>query len=104
MGMGSIDIALWDFAGKYRDAPIHEMLGTYRSRIPAYTSTYLGDRNGGRDSPAAYGDFAAECLDRGYEGFKIHVWGGDWRDTDHVVEIGRTDDVLERMRTPTRLE
>ena len=33
MGMGPIDIALWDFAGKYYDAPIHELLGTYRERI-----------------------------------------------------------------------
>ena len=46
MGMGPIDIALWDFAGKYYDAPIHELLGTYRERIPAYASTYNGGAGG----------------------------------------------------------
>jgi len=53
MGMGPVDIALWDFAGKYHDAPIHELLGTYRKRLPTYASTYSGDRSGGLDSPEA---------------------------------------------------
>lgn len=43
MGIGPVDIALWDFAGKYYDAPIHELLGTYRKRFPAYASTFQGD-------------------------------------------------------------
>lgn len=77
MGIGPIDIALWDFAGKYYDAPIHELLGTYRERIPAYASTYHGDDAGGLDSPEAFADFAEECRDMGYGGFKIHGWGGD---------------------------
>ncbi|MFC4440360.1 MULTISPECIES: enolase-like domain-containing protein [Natrialbaceae] len=34
MGIGPLDIALWDFAGKHYDAPIHELLGTYRKQIP----------------------------------------------------------------------
>ena len=76
MGMGPIDIALWDFAGKYYDAPIHELLGTYRMKIPAYASTYHGDDAGGLDSPEAFAAFAEECRDMGYGGFKIHGWGG----------------------------
>ena len=54
MGMGPLDIALWDFAGKYHDAPIHELLGTYRERLPTYASTLGGDRHdrsGGRPRP-----------------------------------------------------
>ncbi|MFC6941717.1 enolase C-terminal domain-like protein [Salinirubellus sp. GCM10025818] len=86
MGMGPLDIALWDFAGKYHDAPIHELLGTYRERLPAYASTYHGDQNGGLDSPEAFADFAEECLDMGYPGFKIHGWGGHDRDMDREVE------------------
>ncbi|MFB6191946.1 MAG: enolase C-terminal domain-like protein, partial [Haloarculaceae archaeon] len=86
MGIGPLDIALWDFAGKYHDAPIHELLGTYRTRLPAYASTYHGDTNGGLDSPAAYADFAEECLEMGYPGFKIHGWGGHDRDVDREVE------------------
>lgn len=29
MEMGPVDIAFWGFAAKYRDAPIHRLLGTY---------------------------------------------------------------------------
>jgi L-alanine-DL-glutamate epimerase-like enolase superfamily enzyme len=88
MGIGPVDIALWDFAGKYYDAPIHELLGTYRTEFPAYASTYHGDENGGLDSPEAFANFAEECLDRGYSGFKIHGWGGsdESRDVDREVE------------------
>ena len=105
MGMGPIDIALWDFAGKYYDAPIHELLGTYRERIPAYASTYLGDRNGGLDSPEAYADFAEECLEMGYRGFKIHPWGGRWRDTQRTIDtvraVGeRVGDEMDLMLDP----
>ena len=91
MGMGPIDIALWDVAGKYYDAPIHELLGTYRTRLPAYASTYEADENGGLDSPEAYADFAEECLEMGYPAFKMHVWGSDeWRDIDREIETVRT--------------
>ncbi|AXG06113.1 mandelate racemase [Haloplanus rubicundus] len=87
MGIGPIDIALWDFAGKHYDAPIHELLGTYRRTMPAYASTYHGDENGGLDSPAAFADFAETCRDMGYGGFKIHGWGGGdaRRDLDREI-------------------
>ena len=35
MGMGPIDIALWDLAGKLYEAPIFEILGGWKSKIPA---------------------------------------------------------------------
>nr|WP_246308198.1 enolase C-terminal domain-like protein [Halobaculum salinum] len=91
MGIGPVDIALWDLAGKYYDAPVHELLGTYRDRLPAYASTYGGDRNGGLDSPDAFADFAEDCLDMGYRGFKIHVWGGSdgARDVNREAETVR---------------
>ncbi|MFC5971663.1 enolase C-terminal domain-like protein [Halomarina salina] len=91
MGIGPVDIALWDLAGKYYDAPIHELLGTYRERLPAYASTYHADDNGGLDSPEAYADFAEQCAELGYGGFKIHGWGGsdDRRDIDREVETVR---------------
>lgn len=105
MGMGPIDIALWDFAGKYRGAPIHELLGSYRSSFPAYASTYQGDRNGGLNSPEAYADFAEDCLEMGYQGFKIHDWGGDWTDPDETIavvrEVGRrVGDEMDLMLDP----
>ena len=99
MGLGPLDIALWDFAGKYRNAPIHELLGTYRESFPAYASTYQGDKNGGLDSPAAFADFAEECLEMGYPAFKIHDWGGDWTDPAETAETVRAvgDRVGDRM-------
>ena len=72
MGIELVDIALWDFAGKYHDAPIHELLSTYQTRFPAYASTYHGDENGGLETPTDFAEFAAECRDMGYPAFKIH--------------------------------
>ncbi|GAA5054065.1 mandelate racemase family protein [Haladaptatus pallidirubidus] len=97
MGIGPIDIALWDFAGKYYDAPIHELLGTYRERIPVYASTYHGDENGGLDSPEAFADFAEECYDRGFPGYKIHGWGGGDTARDLNREIAAVHAVGKRI-------
>ena len=74
-GMGPIDIALWDIAGKAYGAPVSELLGGFRASLPAYASTYHGDENGGLDSPQAFADFAVACKERGYPAFKIHGWG-----------------------------
>lgn len=93
MGIGPIDIALWDFAGKYYDAPIHELLGTYRREFPAYASTYHGDENGGLDSPEAFADFAEDCYEQGFQGFKIHGWGGG----DHSRDIQREIDAVHAL-------
>ncbi len=74
-GMAPIDVALWDIAGKAYDAPISELLGGYRTSLPAYASTYHGDENGGLDSPEAFAEFAVECKEIGYPAYKIHGWG-----------------------------
>ena len=76
MSMGWVDIALWDLAGKYYDAPIYELLGGYRKKLPCYASTYHGDTQpDGLSTPEAFADFAEECLAMGYPAFKIHGWG-----------------------------
>ncbi|MEK6215598.1 MAG: hypothetical protein N2B03_00065 [Boseongicola sp.] len=81
MGHGPIDIALWDLAGKKYGTSVSRMLGGYRDRLPAYASTYHGDRNGGLDSKEAFANFALHCLDLGYSAFKIHGWHeGDARE------------------------
>ncbi|HTN64298.1 MAG TPA: enolase C-terminal domain-like protein, partial [Devosia sp.] len=74
-GMGPIDCALWDIAGKAYGVPVYELLGGYRKALPAYASTFHGDDNGGLSSPEAFGDFAVQCREMGYPAFKIHGWG-----------------------------
>ena len=70
-----VDVALWDFAGKAYGVPIYQLLGGYKTSVPAYASTYHGDENGGLDTPEAFADFAAQCKEIGYPAFKIHGWG-----------------------------
>ena len=92
MGIGPIDIALWDLAGKLHNTPIYRLLGGYREKLPSYASTYHADRtDGGLNSPDAYADFAEQCLDMGYKGFKIHSWGeaNIRREIDTVRAVGR---------------
>jgi L-alanine-DL-glutamate epimerase-like enolase superfamily enzyme len=75
MGMSQLDIALWDFAGKFYEAPIYELLGGNRTSLRCYASTYIGDNQpGGLNSPEAYADFAEQCLEMGYPAYKIHPW------------------------------
>ena len=91
MGIGPIDIALWDLAGKVHESPIYRLLGGYRDRLPAYASTYHADRTkGGLNSPEAYADFAEQCLSMGYKGFKIHSWAESniQREIDTVNSVG----------------
>lgn len=74
-GIGPIDCALWDIAGKAYGVPVLELLGGWKTKLPAYASTYHGDENGGLSSPEAFGDFALQCKEMGYPAFKIHGWG-----------------------------
>ena len=81
MGQGPLDLALWDLAGKRFGASVSAMLGGFRDRLPTYASTYHGQSEpGGLDSPEAFADYAVQCRERGFRGFKIHGWhDGDAR-------------------------
>lgn len=74
IGIAPVDVALWDLAGKYYDAPVSKLLGGYKESLPCYASTYHGDTHGGLSTPQAYADFAQQCLEMGYPAFKIHGW------------------------------
>jgi len=95
--ISSVDVALWDFAGKALGVPIHRLLGGYRKMLPAYASTYHGDENGGLDSPEAFADFAQQCRELGYRAFKIHGWGNApvEREVANIHAVGQR--VGERM-------
>ena len=89
LGHGPLDIALWDWAGKHLGCSVGTLLGAYRTRLPAYASTYHGDRNGGLDSKEAYADFAEQCYELGYRAFKVHGWndGNAREEADNVLHL-----------------
>ena len=103
MGHGPLDIALWDWAGKKLGAPVHELLGGYRKRLPAYASTYHGDHNGGLHSKEAFADFAQQCYEMGYRAFKIHGWneGNKHVEAENLLNVRKqVGDKMELMIDP----
>lgn len=91
VGMGTVDIVLWDIAGKFYEAPIYELLGGTKKKIPAYASTMNGGETGELSTPESFADFAEQCLELGYPGFKIHPWPGGpiKRHIEVVHNVGR---------------
>ena len=103
MGHGPLDIALWDWAGKQLNCSVGALLGAYRKTIPAYASTYHGDRNGGLDSKEAFVEFAEQCIDLGYTAFKVHGWndGNAKEEAENVLHVAeKTGDRLTLMLDP----
>jgi L-alanine-DL-glutamate epimerase-like enolase superfamily enzyme len=92
MGLAPVDVALWDLAGKYFNAPVYKLLGGYKDSVPCYASTYHGDHEpDGLSTPEAFADFAEECLALGYPAFKIHGWGRApiKQEIANVLEVAR---------------
>lgn len=91
MGHGPLDIALWDLAGKKLGVSVSQLLGGYRKSLPAYASTYHGDRNGGLSCKEAYAEFALECFQMGYKAFKIHGWneGNPREEAENLLHLSR---------------
>ena len=85
------DVALWDLAGKMTGLPIHALIGTYRTRVPAYASSIDGAIKGPLSTPASYADFAEQCHEMGYRAFKIHpmAWPDVRTHIEAVLAIGR---------------
>lgn len=80
--VGAIDVALWDIAGKAAGMPIHKLLGSYRSRAPAYASSQI------LPSPAAYAEQAQHYKSLGWPAYKIHP-PQTWREDIKVCEAVR---------------
>jgi L-alanine-DL-glutamate epimerase-like enolase superfamily enzyme len=75
MGHGVLDIALWDLSGKLNNVSVKTMLGGFRDRLPTYASSYCGQESpGGLCTPEAFADYAEQCKEAGFHGFKIHGW------------------------------
>ncbi|MBT4099425.1 MAG: mandelate racemase, partial [Gemmatimonadetes bacterium] len=75
MGHGVLDNALWDLAGKKLGTSVAALLGGFKDRLPTYASTYHAQESpGGLDTPEAFADYAQQCKEQGFHGFKIHGW------------------------------
>jgi L-alanine-DL-glutamate epimerase-like enolase superfamily enzyme len=82
--IGAVDIALWDIAGKAAGLPIHALMGTYRTSVPAYASSAI------LPSIEAYCEEAAAYQDAGWTAYKIHP-PGRWReDLDICAAVRKT--------------
>lgn len=70
-----VDCALWDLNGQLLGAPVWQLAGGCRERLPAYASTMCGDDiPGGLATPDDYGRFAQQLQSRGYQAIKLHTW------------------------------
>ena len=87
--MAVYDIALWDLAGKMTGQPVHALIGSYRTKVPAYASTIDGAVKGPLSTPESFADFAEQCLGMGYRGFKMHpmAWPDVQTHVDAVLAI-----------------
>jgi L-alanine-DL-glutamate epimerase-like enolase superfamily enzyme len=79
--LGLVDMALHDLAGKALGVPVHELLGGFRTEIPAYASTVTFS------SIEEYLDVADQCLDLGYRAIKLHAWGDARRDAELALAL-----------------
>ncbi|MFC4245199.1 enolase C-terminal domain-like protein [Gryllotalpicola reticulitermitis] len=76
--LGLIDTALWDLAGRLHGLPTWQVLGGYRTEIPAYASTSTFG------SIPEFLDVADQSLELGYRGIKLHAWGDAVRDAELI--------------------
>jgi L-alanine-DL-glutamate epimerase-like enolase superfamily enzyme len=64
----SIDICLWDIAGKAVGLPAYQLAGAYRERIPAYASSQHLDTK----TPEPYVQAALKARGEGFRAFKVN--------------------------------
>jgi L-alanine-DL-glutamate epimerase-like enolase superfamily enzyme len=73
--IATVELALWDLAGRKLKLPVYKLLGAYRDKVPAYGSTMCGDElKGGLATPEDYARFAEWLVKRGYKSVKLHTW------------------------------
>ncbi len=67
--IGAIDICLWDINGQIAGQPIHRLLGTCKSQVPAYSSTAH------HETVAEYVEEAVRFQENGWTAHKLHPHG-----------------------------
>lgn len=78
---GVVDTALWDLAGRAVGLPTWQLLGGYRTSIPAYASTVTFD------TIEEFLDVADQCLELGYPAIKLHAWGDPVADSKLILAL-----------------
>jgi galactonate dehydratase len=82
------DQALWDIAGKYRDAPVHELLGgPVRERVRVYSWV-------GGDRPNGIAEAVAAQVEQGFTAVKMNGCGP----LDAIATPAEVEAVLDRAR------
>ena len=69
LSVGSVDVALWDIAGRAAGVPVHKLIGSYRDSVPAYASSAV------LDTPEDYGIDALRYKEMGWQAYKMHPHG-----------------------------
>ncbi len=92
---GPVDVALWDIAGKYHDAPICDLIGRYRDRLPAYASSLV------LPTPEDYAKEALHYRALGYTAYKLHPPGTPEADVAACAAVrAAVGDTLVLMSDP----
>lgn len=90
--LGLVDIALWDLAGRMTGQPVWQLMGGFRTRIPAYASTVTFK------TVANFLDVASQCLELGYRAVKLHAFGDARADAELAHRLrGHVGDAVPLM-------
>ena len=63
--IGAMDVALWDIAGKRAGLPVHQLIGSFRTSVPAYASSPV------HQETQAYVEEAIDLKLRGWTAYKF---------------------------------
>jgi len=74
--LSGLEMALWDIVGKQYGAPVRDLLGGGRDRVPVYANGLVGG-----DSPAGYGEAAARVEERGFRMTKFMPFAEEGADS-----------------------
>lgn len=66
---GPIDVAIWDAAAKTAELPLHQFIGSYRSKLPVYASSLW------LETVEEYVTEALRYKAKGFKAYKIHPCG-----------------------------
>ena len=79
--IGTVDVALWDIAGKVAGLPVHRLLGTHRHKVPVYFSSGI------HATPEEYADEALYWRERGWRGYKLHPPTAPWNPSRETAGV-----------------